>query len=153
GQAPVWMVCKTSFAGTANGVLLLYKRFYLYSIVSMGMQLDVSVKQAQESNWQDLRFIRLKALQSDPSVFESNYQKESAMTEAEWKSWLQTDDTAIFLIYEDASLIGMTGIAVDRGDPTKKRAILWGSWLEPSARGKGLSQIMYQRRIKWAEKH
>lgn len=72
--------------------------------------------------------MRLKALQSDPGVFGSNYQKEAAMTEAEWKSWLQTDDAAIFLVYEDdAAPIGMTGIAVDRGDPSKRRAVLWGS--------------------------
>ncbi len=76
------------------------------------------------------------------------------MTEAEWKSWLQTDDTAIFLVYEDdAAPIGMTGIAVDRGDPTKRRAVLWGSWLEPRIRGRGYSKMMYQTRIAWATGH
>jgi RimJ/RimL family protein N-acetyltransferase len=115
--------------------------------------MNLSVSQANESDWQDLRFIRLKALQTDPAVFSSNYQKESAMTEAEWKSWLQTDDAAIFLIRENSILIGMTAISVDRDDVMRKRAILWGSWLEPSARGKGLSRIMYQKRIEWATKH
>jgi hypothetical protein len=53
--------------------------------------MDIAIKRAKESDWQDLRFIRLKALQSDPSVFKSDYQKESTATEADWKIHLQSD--------------------------------------------------------------
>lgn len=115
--------------------------------------MGVSIKRITENDWQDLRSVRLKALQSDPAVFGSNYQKEAAMTEAEWKTWLQTDDAAIFLLYENAAPIGMTAIAVDRADPTKRRAVLWGSWLEPRTRGMGFSKMMYQARIAWATEH
>jgi RimJ/RimL family protein N-acetyltransferase len=111
------------------------------------------VKQAKDSDWRDLRAVRLKALESDPGVFASTLREESAMTEIDWKEWLKSDDIAIFLIYDDATLVGMTGIVVDRNDPDKKKAILWGSWLEPSARGKGLSQILYQARLEWAREH
>ena len=98
--------------------------------------------------------MRLKALQSDPSAFGSHYEKESAMTEAEWRSWLQPDnDAATFVLYENDVPIGITGIGVDRDDPTKRRAVLWGSWLEPRVRGKGLSNLMYAERIAWAKQH
>ncbi len=115
--------------------------------------MDVLIKRLKENNWQELRTIRLRALQSDPAVFGSNYQKESTMTEADWRNWLQTEDGAIFMLYANTAPIGMTAIAVDRDDPMKKTAILWGSWLEPHARGKGLSEIMYRERIAWAKKH
>jgi RimJ/RimL family protein N-acetyltransferase len=29
---------------------------------------------------------------------------------------------------------------------------LWGSWLDPNFRGKGLSELMYQTRIDWAKR-
>ena len=116
--------------------------------------MGISVKRLRENDWQELRSMRLKALESDPSVFGSHYEKESALTEAEWRSWLQTDnDAATFVLYEDDVPVGMTGIGVDREDPTKKRAVLWGSWLEPRVRGKGLSNIMYAERIAWAKQH
>lgn len=115
--------------------------------------MTILIKQLGENDWQELRAIRLKALQSDPAVFGSNYQKEAAMTEADWKDWLRTDDGAIFMLYDHTRPIGMTGIAVDRDDPTKKKAILWGSWLESLARGKGLSEMMYRERIVWAKEH
>lgn len=76
------------------------------------------------------------------------------MTEADWKSWLQTEkDAAIFLLYEENVPAGITGVAVDRDDPTKRRAVFWGSWLEPRLRGKGLSDRMYAERVAWARQH
>ena len=112
------------------------------------------MKRLREDDWPDLRSMRLKALKSDSSVFASSYEKESAMTEADWKRRLQTEnDAAIFLLYEDDVPVGMTGIGVDRNDSTKRRAILWGSWLEPRLRGKGLSHLMFAERIAWARQH
>ncbi len=115
--------------------------------------MNISIKQLTENDWREFSLIRLKALQTDPFVFGSNYEKESQMTEADWRSHLQAKDNAIFLIYENETPIGMTCISIDRDDATRKTALLWGSWLEPHARGKGLSKLMYQTRINWAKQH
>jgi RimJ/RimL family protein N-acetyltransferase len=47
--------------------------------------------------------------------------------------------------------IGITCVSVDRNDPTRKTALLWGSWLAPRVRGRGLSELMYKTRINWAK--
>jgi hypothetical protein len=44
-------------------------------------------------------------------------------------------------------------LIVMKSDASMKTAILWGSWLEPQARGQGLSTCMYEKRIEWAKKH
>ena len=75
------------------------------------------------------------------------------MLEADWRGWLTSADGAIFGLFGGGKIIGMTGIAIDRNDPTKKQALLWGSWLEPGFRGKGLSDMMYRARIEWARAH
>jgi len=115
--------------------------------------MNILIKHAGVNDWRDLRLIRLKALELDPSVFGSNYQTEVCKTEADWKDWLLNPEAAIFLIYDKNVPVGMTGIIIDRNDPTKRQAILWGSWLEPSARGKGLSKLIYEERIQWARLH
>lgn len=115
--------------------------------------MSISIRQLTENDWRELSHIRLKALQTDPSVFGSNYRKESLSSEGDWRSQLKSDNSAIFLIYENEKPIGMTGILVDRNDSTNKTALLWGSWLEPHFRGKGLSKLMYQARLKWAKEH
>lgn len=115
--------------------------------------MNFSIKQLKEDDWREFSQIRLKALRTDPLVFGSNFKTESKMREDEWRSWLQSDDVAIFLIYEDETPIGVTCISVWRDDPRKKTALLWGSWLEPRTRRRGLSKLMYQARIDWAKNH
>lgn len=115
--------------------------------------MSVSIRQLTENDWREFSRIRLKALQTDPNVFGSNYEKELQMTETDWKRRFHPYDSAIFLVFENEMPIGMTCIGVDRDDATKKSALLWGSWLAPEFRGKGLSKLMYQARIDWAKKH
>ena len=112
-----------------------------------------TIRQLQPSEWAVLKAVRLKALQTDPSVFGSNYQKESLMNEVDWQNWLTGPDCAVFCIFEGEQPVGITGVAVDRNDPTRKKSILWGSWLEPHVRGQGVSVMMYEARINWAKNH
>jgi RimJ/RimL family protein N-acetyltransferase len=109
-----------------------------------------NIKKLEVNDWQALRDIRLRALQSDPAVFGSNYAKEAKMTEADWQGWLQSADTAIFMIFDEHKPIAMTGIALDKHDPSRKTAKLWGSWIDAAYRKQGLSKLLYAARLEWA---
>lgn len=115
--------------------------------------MNILIKQLREADWSELAKIRLKALKSDPAVFGSNYERESKFGESDWRSWLDTDSSAIFMIYENGMPIGMTSVSVDRNDQSGKTAILWGSWIESGTRLKGISRIMYESRINWGKRH
>lgn len=110
---------------------------------------NFTIRQLTEDDWLEFSQIRLKALQTDPEVFGSNYEKESKNTESDWRSRLQS--TAVFLISADGAPIGMTGALIDKNDPTGKTALFWGSWLASEYRRKGLSELMYRTRIEWAK--
>lgn len=114
--------------------------------------MNVSIRQLTGNDWRKFAQIRLKALEADPLVFGSNYEKESQFTEADWRSRLQANDSAVFMLFAGETPIGITGVSVFRDDPTGKTAMLWGSWLEPDFRRKGLSALMYRTRIDWAKK-
>ena len=114
--------------------------------------MNVSIRQLNENDWREFAQVRLKALLTDPKVFGSNYEKESQMTEADWREKLRANDNAIFLLYENETPVGVTCVSVDRNDSTQKTALLWGSWLAPDFRGKGLSELMYKTRIEWAKR-
>jgi len=109
-----------------------------------------SVRKLEEKDWRIFYEIRLRALQTDPSVFGSNHERESKLSEVEWRSQLDDPNSAVFVVFDEHRPVGMTGVAVDRDDPSRKTALLWGSWLEPDARGKGISKLFYEARIGWA---
>jgi RimJ/RimL family protein N-acetyltransferase len=113
--------------------------------------MNVTIRRLTENEWLEFSRIRLQALLTDPQVFGSNYEKESQMLETDWRERLRAEDNAIFLIYAGDTPVGMTSVSVDRNDSTGKTALLWGSWLAPYVRGKGLSELMYRTRIEWAK--
>jgi len=97
--------------------------------------------------------VRLRALKSDPSVFGATYEDKTKMADGEWQTILKNQDEAIFGIFNGAALIGLTAISIHRDDPEKKQALLWGSWLELEYRGRGVSKMMYEARLDWAQRH
>ena len=103
-----------------------------------------------EADWQTLRDIRLRALATDPSVFGSNFDRESGLVEADWRGWLATETSAIFLLSCDGRPVGMTAVSVDREDASGRTGFLWGTWLEPEHRRRGLSVWFYEARLAWA---
>ncbi|MDB5490300.1 MAG: family N-acetyltransferase [Micavibrio sp.] len=112
-----------------------------------------TIRQLKPEDWVVFKAIRLKALLTDPSVFSSDYQKEKLITDTGWREWLEDRRNAVFGIFDGDRPVGMTGIMIDREDASGKGAKLWGSWLEPSIRGQGLSVMMYEARIDWARNH
>lgn len=115
--------------------------------------MNLTIKKLSEDDWREFSKIRLAALQSDPSVFGSNYEKESKFGETYWRARLSGTDNAVFMLFDSSNPIGITGISIDRADPDRKSAVLWGSWLAPEYRGRGLSKIMYRARLDWAANH
>lgn len=111
----------------------------------------VEIRLFAPEEWRFYKAVRLKALQTDPGVFGSNHQKEAARPDEEWQKALSDAALGVFGVFHYGDIIGMTGIYVDREDATT--AGLWGSWLEPKWRGKGLSETMYIARIEWARRH
>lgn len=113
--------------------------------------MNISIRQINEKQWQEFREIRLKALQSDPKVFGSHYEREVNKSKQDWKEWAGDKHQGLFLIYDDEKLIGMTGIFIPQDTTAKTTAVLWGSWLAPDYRRKGISHLMYKTRIDWAK--
>jgi RimJ/RimL family protein N-acetyltransferase len=114
---------------------------------------DIAVRPFQPDEWPAYKRIRLQALATDPHVFGSNLAKEEAHPDTHWQSALQDPAIGIFGVYAQEVLVGMTGVALKRDDPTGRVCVLWGSWLQPDFRKKGFSTLMYQARLDWARAH
>lgn len=115
--------------------------------------MKIEIRQINESDWLQFSRIRLTALQSDPQVFGSNYEREAQYVEEDWRSRLRDPASAVFMLFERETTVGMTGVTIDRNDESGKTAVFWGTWLAPQYRGRGLSELIYKTRIDWAKQN
>lgn len=104
--------------------------------------------QATEDDWERVKAIRLEALQTETGVYGSSYAREAAFDEPTWRAWSAGPRKAIFLLYDDETLVGVTGVMAHWDDPTA--ALCIASYLRASYRGRKLSRVFYQARIEWA---
>lgn len=111
----------------------------------------IEIRQFKPEEWQTYKAVRLKALESDPRFFSASFDESRGLPDQKWQEDLLSPDIAVFGVFRHGDVIGLTGIAIDRNDPAKETAKLWGSWLEPQWRGKGLSRKIYETRLNWAK--
>jgi RimJ/RimL family protein N-acetyltransferase len=111
--------------------------------------MTLNIRPFAPEEWQLFKTVRLKALASDPSAFGRSYAQEATFTDQEWQARLQDTDAAMFGIFENGALIGMTGLYIHPEDPQTTRFM--ADWLEPAARGKGYAAKMHEARTAWAK--
>ena len=107
----------------------------------------ITVRRFRADEWQAFKNIRLKALETDPHVFGASLEDSRAYPDKKWQEDVMLEHVGIFGVFAEKELIGMTGIAKLEEEGA---AVLWGSWLEPVWRGKGVSEKMYAARLDWA---
>ena len=110
--------------------------------------MTLTIRPFAPEEWNLFKTVRLKALASDPGVFGRSYAYEAAFPDEEWQNRLKNPDAAVFGIF-DGALIGMTGVFIAPEIPDTVRLV--ADWLEPAARGKGISAKMYETRTAWAK--
>lgn len=110
--------------------------------------MNFTVRPLDPDDWRTLRDIRLRALKINPSVFSSNYERESAFTEDEWRSRLTDARSRIFGLFDGPQIIGVTGIVTIIENPAGAQMVM--SFILPEYRGRSLSRLLYPPRIDWA---
>jgi GNAT superfamily N-acetyltransferase len=105
----------------------------------------VEVRQINQSDWETLRDIRLRALADSPTSFCASLAIESAFEEAKWRSRLGSD-AAWFVGFDDALSVGLaTGALRDA------QAFMGSVWVHPDHRATGLADQLVAKVIGWAK--
>jgi RimJ/RimL family protein N-acetyltransferase len=108
------------------------------------------IRALHTSDWQAFRDVRLLALQSEPGVFGSSYERESAFSKDDWHDRVSGIGKEMFGLYDADRIIGITGLITDPDLDAGRTAILVASYLLPEYRGRGLTRMFYETRIAWA---
>jgi ribosomal protein S18 acetylase RimI-like enzyme len=104
---------------------------------------EIEIIRASSDDWQSLRDIRLKALQTDPTAFGRSYEEEAGNTEEEWRARLEASNRKTYLAKLDGKVVGIGGAKHETGVRTEHMATVIAIFVDPVVRGQQVgSQIM-----------
>lgn len=110
------------------------------------------VVRMEEHHLADLWRLRLRALREHPEAFGQPYDEAAAVPDAEaierFRKGSIAGDNAVFGAFApDGALVGMTGIVRERRPRNAHRMTIWGVYVAPEARGRGLGSAMLEAAI------
>lgn len=88
------------------------------------------------------RALRLRALREEPYSFGSSYEEERVQPLDAVTARMQATDGSFVLGAFDPSLSGMVGLARETRAKTRHKATLWGLYVAPEARERGLARAL-----------
>jgi GNAT superfamily N-acetyltransferase len=107
----------------------------------------MTVRRLRADEADALRDLRLRALQDSPWAFGSSYERELGHGPDWWETRARQDGEVLYVVAEGDALAGMAGGFV----PGDEAVVwLWGMWVAPDARGRGLGRELVESVIGWA---
>jgi GNAT superfamily N-acetyltransferase len=111
----------------------------------------MDVRRIRESEWRQLRELRLRALEDAPYAFRGTLADEAAKPDEWWRQWAAEDAAeptdATFVASEGGRLIGLAAGFL-RDDPDV--AIVAAMWVDPAHRRRGAARALIEAVESWA---
>ena len=86
--------------------------------------------------------LRLESLAGDPEAFSASVEDHQSLKQDDVRKRLDSDQAGFFVVgaFEDDRLQGMAGFHRERGLKTQHKGRVWGVYVTPAARGKGVGR-------------
>ena len=107
----------------------------------------MGVRRLTAGEGERIRDLRLRALQDAPYAFSSSFERERDRTAEDWEELAAGE--VVFVAIENDEWLGMVGAYIP--DTSPEAVGIWGTWVDPQARGRGLGRLLMDAAIEWAE--
>ena len=109
---------------------------------------EVRIVTLDPERWAEFRELRLQALRGDPTAFGSSYEESVEEPEAFWRGRLEDAQRKVenitLFAEADGRLVGMMGMFRRFRIKTKHVATVFGVYVDPAARGRGIARQLMQ---------
>ena len=112
---------------------------------------SIVVRQLSPDDWEVERDLRLAALTDAPSAFGSTLAETLSFAEHDWRQRLVGQ--VRFAAWLDGVAVGTIGCAPARAPYPKGAAVLVGTWVAPTARGRGVADRLVATVTGWCQHH
>lgn len=101
---------------------------------------DVEIRPLTVADAAAWRALRLEALRDHPTAFLASHEEASRLDVAAFAAALPVPPSVLFGLFVDGGLAGSAGLMVREAAKVRHKGLVWGFYLAPSARGRGLGR-------------
>ena len=99
------------------------------------------------------RELRLQGLKESPQSFGASYEQEEKMPLEFFEQRIEaTADRWVIGAYEHEVLTGVIGFVRDTGDKSRHKGFIWGMYVDPDFRRKGIGRVLFKNALSRMEK-
>lgn len=120
------------------------------AIAQTSMNEVITIRKPEISEWQLLKQIRLKALQTDPQSFGSSFAQEEEKADDFWinlisNSWLESTNVCALVAVFQNQFVGMIGCYLPDGSTWN----IWGMFVSVEFRRMGIARALMEHAIEY----
>ena len=109
----------------------------------------MQARQAQASDWEALRRLRLRALADTPDAFASTLEAEVALPDEVWQQRAEGGPaSANFIVREGGVDVGLAAIFAEPNVPGRMHLV--SMWVDPRYRRRGVARALVDQAVRWA---
>lgn len=115
---------------------------------------QIQVRQITEADIAAFYSLRLEALENEPLAFSSSAEDHLSLSQAELLKRLgcgQGEHSYVLAAFQGEQVVGMAGFFQGKGRKTLHRGHIWGVYVTPDLRGRGIARKILQEIIRRAE--
>lgn len=112
--------------------------------------MDLDLRLAGADDWEVFRALRLRALANSPDAFGATLAEAHAQPDSVWRERVDGAAGPVVLARLDGAPVGMGGLYVPEGGD---RSMVWGMWVAPEARGRGVADAIVRRLVVESERY
>jgi len=108
----------------------------------------ITVRQLTKDDIGNFRRVRLLGLQESPTAFGASYAQEEKMPVEEMATRITgTADRWVLGAFKEDELAGVIGFVRDGGDKFRHKGSIWGMYVVPKFRRKGIGQALFEEAL------
>jgi len=111
----------------------------------------MDIRQLDTHDWEAYKEIRLEALTVAPEAFGYSFEEESRWSDEQFINTFK--DNIVFGAFDSGELIGVAGYYTISAIRASHRGVVWGMYVQPKHRGKGLGDQLLSAVIEHASLH